>query len=114
MHASTWAHTATKPPQFEPFCAPRWACTEGAVIAKVGTAHVEIKPVLNEAELERICKVIEESVAAAISRSMKVTYEPRTVATATVYNGLCTCRGPLTPHPFHEGSPGMRGGGQLQ
>ena len=25
------------------------------------------------------------------------------------FNGLCQCRGPLNPHPFHTGSP-MSGG----
>ena len=37
-------------------------------MAKIGTAHVEIKPVLNEDALAALVKRIEDEVAAAINR----------------------------------------------
>lgn len=36
-------------------------------MAKIGTAHVEIKPVLNDEALDRLTKVIEDRVAAAVT-----------------------------------------------
>ena len=39
-------------------------------MAKIGTAHVEIKPVLNEAALIAIAQQIEDTVAAAVARGM--------------------------------------------
>lgn len=37
-------------------------------MAKIGTAHVEVKPVLNQEALDRVCKEIEDQVAAAVLR----------------------------------------------
>ena len=37
-------------------------------MAKIGTAHVEIKPVLNEEALTAICSEIEQRVAEAVRR----------------------------------------------
>lgn len=39
-------------------------------MAKIGTAHVEIKPVLNEDELTSLCRTIEEAAAAAVRRGI--------------------------------------------
>lgn len=39
-------------------------------MAKIGTAHVEIKPVLNEGALAAVVRRIEEAVAAAVARGM--------------------------------------------
>lgn len=39
-------------------------------MAKIGTAHVEIKPVLNEDALDEIAQRIEETVAHAVERGM--------------------------------------------
>jgi len=39
-------------------------------MAKIGTAHVEIKPVLNEAQFDALCKHIEEAVEAAVARGL--------------------------------------------
>jgi hypothetical protein len=39
-------------------------------MAKIGTAHIEIKPVLNEDELEAICQRIEDAVTKGISRGL--------------------------------------------
>ena len=33
---------------------PMWACDRRCIMAKIGTAHVEIKPVLNEEALREI------------------------------------------------------------
>lgn len=40
-------------------------------MTKIGTAHIELKPVLNDASLDEICKVIEERVAAAVQAGIK-------------------------------------------
>lgn len=40
-------------------------------MAKIATAHIEIKPVLNDASLDEICKVIEERVAAAVQAGVE-------------------------------------------
>jgi hypothetical protein len=39
-------------------------------MAKIGTAVLEIKPVLNEAALQEIATLIEEAVAAGIARGL--------------------------------------------
>lgn len=39
-------------------------------MAKIGTAHVEIKPVLNEEALEAIVARIERQVAQAVERGL--------------------------------------------
>lgn len=39
-------------------------------MAKVGTAHLEIKPVLNEEALAEIGRRIEQEVAAAVERGI--------------------------------------------
>lgn len=39
-------------------------------MAKIGTAHVEIKPVLDAEALEQLCKRIEDAVAAGVARGM--------------------------------------------
>lgn len=39
-------------------------------MAKIGTAHVEIKPVLAEEALDALCKQVEERVAAAVRRGL--------------------------------------------
>ncbi|MCK9601333.1 MAG: hypothetical protein M0R06_19995 [Sphaerochaeta sp.] len=40
-------------------------------MAKIGTAHVEIKPVLNEEALEALCAQVEEASANAVIRAMQ-------------------------------------------
>lgn len=42
-------------------------------MAKIGTAHIEVKPVLNEEALEEIAKRIEDAVARGVSRGMGAT-----------------------------------------
>ena len=44
-------------------------------MAKIDTAHVEIKPVLNEDELTSLCRVIEEATAAAVRRGIASGWE---------------------------------------
>lgn len=39
-------------------------------MAKIGTAHIEIKPVLNEEALDEITRRIEDAVAAAVAAGM--------------------------------------------
>lgn len=39
-------------------------------MAKIGTAHIEIKPVLNEEALDAIAQRIEDAVAAGIERGI--------------------------------------------
>lgn len=39
-------------------------------MAKIGTAHVEIKPVLNEEALEAIVQRIEDAVEAGMTRAL--------------------------------------------
>ena len=39
-------------------------------MAKIGTAHVEIKPVLNEEALEAIATRIEEAIAKGVERGL--------------------------------------------
>lgn len=39
-------------------------------MAKIGTAHVEIKPVLNQGALDELCKSIEDAVALAVKHGM--------------------------------------------
>lgn len=39
-------------------------------MAKVGTAHIEIKPVLNEEALEALVQRIEDAVAEGVSRAL--------------------------------------------
>ena len=39
-------------------------------MAKLGTAHIEIKPVLNEDALTEITKRIEDAVAAGVTRAL--------------------------------------------
>lgn len=40
-------------------------------MAKIGTAHVEIKPVINDEALEQITKRVEEAVAEGVRRGMR-------------------------------------------
>ena len=40
-------------------------------MAKIGTAHVEIKPVLNEEALSALCAQVEEAVANAVTLAMQ-------------------------------------------
>ena len=40
-------------------------------MAKIGTAHVEIKPVLNEEALDALCAQVEEAVANAVTLAMQ-------------------------------------------
>jgi hypothetical protein len=44
---------------------------EEAVMAKIGTAHVEVKPVLNEEVLAALTLQIEDAVAAAVQRGIE-------------------------------------------
>lgn len=48
-------------------------------MAKIGTAHIEIKPVLNEEALDAIVKRIEDAVAEGISRGLNDGSAPRRV-----------------------------------
>jgi len=41
-------------------------------MAKIGTAHIEIKPVLDAEALEALATAIERAVAAGVERGMKV------------------------------------------
>ena len=41
-------------------------------MAKIGTAHIEIKPVLNDEALEAITKRIEDAVAAGVARGLRI------------------------------------------
>ena len=40
-------------------------------MAKIGTAHVEIKPVINDEALDQITKRVEEAVAEGVRRGMR-------------------------------------------
>jgi hypothetical protein len=61
-------------------------------MAKIGTAHIEIKPVLNDTTLEVISKVIEEAVARGIARGAAPSvYLEHTTATGCT----CACGDPL-------------------
>lgn len=48
-------------------------------MAKIGTAHIEIKPVINEEALEALVLRIEEAVAAGVARGVSGTSLPPTV-----------------------------------
>ena len=39
-------------------------------MAKIGTAHIEIKPVINEEALEALVQRIEDAIAAGVARGM--------------------------------------------
>ena len=39
-------------------------------MAKIGTAHIEIKPVINDEALDAISQRIEDAVAAGVARGM--------------------------------------------
>lgn len=39
-------------------------------MAKIGTAHIEIKPVINEEALDALVQRIEDAVAAGVTRGM--------------------------------------------
>lgn len=39
-------------------------------MAKIGTAHIELKPVLNEDSLDELAQQIEDRVAAAVQRGL--------------------------------------------
>lgn len=41
-------------------------------MAKIGTAHIELKPVLDEATLDAITERIAEAVAEGVRRGMKI------------------------------------------
>lgn len=40
-------------------------------MAKIGTAHIEIKPVIDDEALERITARVEEAVAAGVARGIR-------------------------------------------
>lgn len=40
-------------------------------MAKIGTAHIEVKPVLNEDALDQITKRIEDAIAAGVQRGLE-------------------------------------------
>ncbi len=40
-------------------------------MAKIGTAHVEIKPVLNEPELDAIAETVADKIAAAVTDGVR-------------------------------------------
>jgi len=40
-------------------------------MAKIGTAHVEIKPVLNEEALNELCRRVEDAVETAVTLAMQ-------------------------------------------
>lgn len=47
-------------------------------MAKIGTAHIEIKPVINEEALDALVQRIEDAVAAGVARGLlTVTAKPR-------------------------------------
>jgi len=48
-------------------------------MAKIGTAHIEIKPVINEEALEALVQRIEDAVAAGVARGMSGTSLPPVV-----------------------------------
>ena len=48
-------------------------------MAKIGTAHIEIKPVINEEALEALVQRIEDAVAAGVARGMAGTSSPPVV-----------------------------------
>lgn len=57
-------------------------------MAKIGTAHIEIKPVVNVEALDALTKRIEDAVAAGVERGMAKAqtvqiYCPPTKGTAT-------------------------------
>lgn len=39
-------------------------------MAKIGTAHIEVKPVLNEEALEAMAQRIEDAITAAVNRGL--------------------------------------------
>lgn len=53
-----------------PLCAIPAPVGEEPAMAKIGTAHVEIKPVLNEEALEAVVVRIEEAIAEGIERAL--------------------------------------------
>lgn len=48
-------------------------------MAKIGTAHIEIKPVLNEAAMDHLVKRIEDAVAAGVRRGLEQVEQDRTL-----------------------------------
>ncbi len=71
-------------------------------MAKVGTVHVEIKPVLNQEALDDVCAHIEEAVAAAVSRGLATPPPPSSPSSlGTTWPGLR----PAWPGPVTYNAP---------
>lgn len=68
-------------------------------MAKIGTAHVEIKPVLNDEALEQMAARIEAAVRAGVEAGMKAAAPSPTPITVT-YGG--TSAATCTPHLHTE------------
>lgn len=55
-------------------------------MAKIGTAHVEIKPVLNAEALAEIMQQVEDAVAAGVERGMERAKKTVTVTEMHIHN----------------------------
>lgn len=69
-------------------------------MAKIGTAHIEVKPVLNDGALDDLCAQIEKRIGDAVRRGMNPPMA-NPYPDTQIYNGLCTCPQQSGPHPFH-------------
>lgn len=57
-------------------------------MAKIGTAHIEIKPILNEEALAVIVQRIEDAIAAGVARALNETNRGARVTSLTVSDGI--------------------------
>lgn len=71
-------------------------------MAKIGTAHVEIKPVLNEEALDNIAQVIERRVASAIISATEAKPQVAESFTADLKTGTIKINGRAFPFFVHE------------
>ena len=63
-------------------------------MAKIGTAHVEIKPVVDEAALAEITRRVADAVAAGVALGMSRVTPTVPTASPTVYPWSITCGTP--------------------
>lgn len=71
-------------------------------MAKIGTAHVEIKPVLNDESLDRIAQTIEQRVASAMNTATEVKPKIAESFTADLKTGTIKIDGRVFPFFVHE------------
>lgn len=72
-------------------------------MAKIGTAHIEIKPVLDDDALDTLCQRIERAVSEAVRNGL-AGRPAETTARPAIFNGLCTCAIQTGSHPLHSGT----------